>query len=839
MKNAVLIADVQDLRLPNLPARACVLVVDDQPLNIALIQQSLSGSYQVLTVTNGSAALELCAHTRPDLILLDVVMPGMSGYDVCKCLKEDALTAHIPVIFITSNHGPSEEAHGLSLGAVDFIAKPVNPAVLKARVHTHIALKRQSDRLRENEARIRLAASVFSNAREAITITDGQGRITDVNDTFCRVTGYQREEAVGQSIAFLQAPQDRAEFMHQVWAEVQESGYWHGEVSKQRKNGTLYANLCTISEIKGPDQRSLHYACFFSDITAIKDYQRQLEHIAYYDPLTGLPNRVMLSERLQQAKAQAQRRGTSLAIVYLDLDGFKPVNDRYGHQTGDRMLVGIAHAMREALRGGDSIARFGGDEFVAFISDLEQPGDCLPVLQRLLEAAATTVHVGELDLSVSASLGVSIYPQDDGDIDQLVRHADQAMYLAKQNGKNQIQFYDPAKEASVKALSSTVEEIRQALKNREFVLHYQPKVNMKSGAVIGAEALIRWNHGTRGQLAPGLFLPAIENHPLSIEIGEWVMARALQQLAEWSAAGLELPISVNVGSLQLQQADFVERLQSLLADAPDVPAGRLSLEILETSALPDLQRMTRLMRECSRMGVEFALDDFGTGYSSLSYLKSLPAQMLKIDQTFVRDMSHDTDDLAIVKGVVGLAHAFGRQVIAEGIELLQDGESLLRLGCQLGQGYFIARPMPAQDMPGWVRNWKTPERWTKQIYVPRESSQLLGVMVQRAPVGICIIDASGIFRDVNPRYCALYGYAREELIGNHFTLVFATEEQARMQLLHETFMNEGGELTGSWRALRKDGRGIQIRSESIRVPAEGDFYNRLVYVTEAAHTPGT
>ncbi len=812
--------------------RACVLVVDDQPLNIALVKQFLSGRYEVQTALSGAAALELCRSQKPDLILLDVMMPEMSGYEVCNRLREDLATRHIPVIFITANFGPDEEAHGLSLGAVDFIAKPLNPIVLKARVQTQITLKRQSDQLRDNEARLLLASSVFSNAREAILITDAQGLITDVNDTFCRITGYSHAEALGQSIGFMQPEEGRAEFMQKAWAAVHASGYWHGEIWKQRKNGTLFANLCTINEIKDQDQLSRHYACFFSDITAIKDYQRQLEHIAYYDPLTGLANRVMLSDRLAQAKAQAQRWGTSLAIVYLDLDGFKPINDRFGHETGDRMLVGVAHALRDALRAGDSIARFGGDEFVAFIADLEQPGDCVPVLQRLLDAASAAVRVGDLTLNVSASLGVSIYPQDDGDIDQLVRHADQAMYLAKQNGKNQIQFYDSVKEASVKAKSSTVDEIRLGLKSREFVLYYQPKVNMKTGAVVGAEALIRWKHATRGLQAPGMFLPAIENHVLSIELGEWVIASALQQMADWSVAGFHVPVSVNVGALQLQQPDFLARLQSLLSAAPAVPAGSLSLEILETSALSDLQRMTRLMEDCRGLGVDFALDDFGTGYSSLSYLKTLPAKTLKIDQTFVRDMSHDPDDLAIVKGVVGLAHAFGRQVIAEGIELLQDGESLLRLGCELGQGYFIARPMPAQALPDWARNWQTPERWRKQIYVPRDSILLLGTMVQRAPVGICIIDAQGVFCDVNARYCALYGYSREELVGKVFTLVFAPEDRPHVHALHDNFMNEGGELIGSWHAVRKDGGRIPITSESIRVPGEGDLYNRLVYVVK-------
>ena len=438
MNHAVFVAGAQEPDVWDAPVRSRVLVVDDQPLNIALVKQFLSDTYEVAAATRGAEALELSRSLKPDLILLDVMMPEMSGYEVCQRLVEDLATRHIPIIFFTSSFSPEEEAHGLSLGAVDFIAKPLSPVVLKARVHTQLMLKRQSDQLRENEAQLLLAASVFGNARESIVIADAQGLIIDVNDTFCRVTGYSRSESLGQNLGFMQPVQGRAESMQLIWTAVHASGFWHGEVWKQRKNGTLYANLCTINEIKAPTPLSQHYACFFSDITALKDYQRQLEHIAFYDPLTGLPNRVMLSDRLAQAKAQAQRSGKSLAIVYLDLDGFKPINDRFGHETGDQMLVGVAHAMRDALRAGDSIARFGGDEFVAFVADLDQAGDCIPVLQRLLDAAATTVHVGELALSASASLGVSIYPQDDVDVDQLVRHADQAMYLAKRAGKNRV-----------------------------------------------------------------------------------------------------------------------------------------------------------------------------------------------------------------------------------------------------------------------------------------------------------------------------------------------------------------------------------------------------------------
>jgi diguanylate cyclase (GGDEF)-like protein/PAS domain S-box-containing protein len=448
------------------------------------------------------------------------------------------------------------------------------------------------------------------------------------------------------------------------------------------------------------------------DITTLKEHQRQLEHIAHYDALTTLPNRVLLIQRLHQAMAQSHWRGQPLAVAYLDLDGFKAINDDHGHAAGDQVLIALATHMKQTLREGDTLARLGGDEFVAVLIDLPTFDACVPLLKRLLAAAASPVQVGGRTHQISASIGVTPYPQGDPvDADQLLRQADQAMYQAKLAGKNSYHLFDAERDRSVRTRHESLERISRALTEREFVLYYQPKVNLRTGTIIGFEALIRWQHPQRGLLTPGMFLPLIEDHPLAAEVGEWVIDSTLTQMEQWRHDGLELPVSVNVGARQLQQTDFVARLRAQLAAHPGIRSSCFELEILETSALEDLSHVSQVILDCRAFGVTCALDDFGTGYSSLTYLKRLPVTQLKIDQSFVRDMIEDPEDLAIVESVVGLAIAFNRQVIAEGMETVAHGALLLQLGCELAQGYGIARPLPAHEIPVWTRAWRPDPSW--------------------------------------------------------------------------------------------------------------------------------
>jgi diguanylate cyclase (GGDEF)-like protein/PAS domain S-box-containing protein len=567
--------------------------------------------------------------------------------------------------------------------------------------------------LKTGEEKLRLSASVFTHAFEGILITDVDGLILEVNDAFTRMTGYSREELVGRNPRLLNSGRQPREFFAEMWTRIKEKGHWSGEIWNRAKSGQIFAEMLTISAVPDSSGETQQYVALFSDLSSMKEQEEQLERVANYDLLTGLPNRVLLADRLRQAMAQTNRTKRIVAIAVLDLDGFKAINDLHGHNVGDQLLTAVTKRMSDALREGDTLARLGGDEFVAVLMDLLTVEDSFPVIQQILDAAAEPVQIGDLTLHVSASLGVTFFPQSDEVVaaDQLLRQADQAMYHAKVSGKNRYHVFDPMLDRHIRGHHEDLERVRQALEANEFVLHFQPRVNMCTGAILSAEALVRWRHPERGMLSPAQFMPILEGSPLTIELGEWVISNALKQIEHWKDEGLDLPVSVNIDAHQLQHPDFVSRLAALLAEHPDVPPSRLELEVLESGALRDVTAVSQVIRTCNKLGVTFALDDFGTGYSSLSYLKRLPVHFLKIDQTFVHDMLDDSEDLTILEGVLGLANAFRREAVAEGVETVDHGLMLLRLGCQLAQGYGIARPMPGNELPDWAANWRPDPRW--------------------------------------------------------------------------------------------------------------------------------
>ncbi len=449
------------------------------------------------------------------------------------------------------------------------------------------------------------------------------------------------------------------------------------------------------------------------DVIERKRTEDQIEHLAYHDALTQLPNRVLLTDRLQQAMAQTRRDQKQLAVCYLDLDGFKVINDTHGHRQGDLVLIEVARYLKNCVRAGDTVARFGGDEFVLLLGDLADVAECEHTLRRVITTLQNPFEAADQPMLLSASLGVTLYPDDDSDPDTLIRHADQAMYAAKQAGGNRYQLFDAAHDRRARCYRDNVQRIREGLAAGEFRLYYQPKVDMRLGVVVGAEALIRWQHPDEGLLPPAWFIPTVETSDLVVPVGQWVISEALRQMAAWAAQDLILPVSVNLSARHLQQPGFVAWLWELLAGYPTVQPEWLELEILETAALEDMAAISRLIEGCQQLGVRFALDDFGTGYSSLTYLKHLAVRLLKIDQSFVRDMLVDNEALAIVQGVIGLATAFRREVIAEGVESIDHGRRLIQLGCNLAQGYQIARPMPPDQIPAWIADWNPPGAWSK------------------------------------------------------------------------------------------------------------------------------
>ncbi|NJD25163.1 MAG: EAL domain-containing protein [Betaproteobacteria bacterium] len=567
--------------------------------------------------------------------------------------------------------------------------------------------------LRESEQHFRTLA----NGGAALIWTSGVDKLcTYFNEPWLRFTGRSLEQELGNGWTEGIHPEDFERAMQIYGESFDRRESFSMEYRLHHADGSYH----WIQDVGNPRFDTagafIGYIGFCYDISAQKEQQRQLEHVAHFDVLTGLPNRILLADRLRQGMYQARRHGRQLAVAYIDLDGFKAVNDSHGHAVGDRLLMELASRMRQCLREGDTIARLGGDEFVTILVDLPDTETCIPLVKRLLAATAQPVVVDGMPIRVSSSIGIAYYAAgDDSDAEQLVRHADQAMYQAKQSGKSRFMVFDAAHDRAVRDRHQNIRRIRRALAENRFVLHYQPKVNLRTGELVGAEALIRWQDPDRGLLMPGTFLPEIGDHPLGIRLGEWVIDTALAQIEVWLAQGIDLPVSVNIAAHHLQRPDFVGRLRTLLGGHPNVPIDRLSLEVLETSALEEVGHMPALFAACADLGVSFALDDFGTGYSSLTYLKRLPVRVLKIDQSFVRDMLSDPDDLAIIAGVLGLARSFGREVVAEGVETVAHGEALLRLGCEVAQGYGIARPMPATDLPAWRAQWHPDPRWAMAL----------------------------------------------------------------------------------------------------------------------------
>jgi diguanylate cyclase (GGDEF)-like protein/PAS domain S-box-containing protein len=650
---------------------------------------------------------------RPDIVALDdLFLIGKRRWELDTTLTEDHWAAHRAVLEARNSFRDLEFGIHIPGGGIRHVAVHGEPVFDQdGKFSGYRGTTTDITRRKQAEASFRLAASVFAQASEGIIITDDQWRVVDSNPTITRWSGIERRKLLGRDLReyFAESGGDLEMIESALWT-LAENGHWRGETRARCSNGDLQQEMLTASAVADETGNVSHYTFIFSDITALKEQQEKLEYLAHYDPLTRLPNRVLLADRIQQALHQAQRSGELVAVAYLDLDGFKPINDTLGHAAGDLLLVEVAKRLRTCVRAADTVARLGGDEFVLIIK-AQDFGDCEAATLRVLATLSAPYVIDGIDIELSASIGVTLYPNDGADPDVLLRHADQAMYVAKQAGRNRYHLFDFEHDRQQSAHRERLSRIQTALPAGEFVLFYQPKVDMRQGKVIGAEALIRWCHPEEGLVPPGDFLPLIEDTDFSVELGEWVIATALAQMASWRDSGLELRVSVNISARQLQSKDFVDRIKALLATRPEVPPEWLELEILETTALDDIHYVGQVINRCHDLGLSFALDDFGTGYSSLAYFKRLPARLLKIDQSFIRDMLDDPEDLAIVDGVIGLARAFRREVIAEGVETVEHGIRLLQMGCHLAQGYGIARPMPADDIPAWVRDYQPDPRW--------------------------------------------------------------------------------------------------------------------------------
>ncbi len=602
----------------------------------------------------------------------------------------------------------------LSRGKIVTTAPDGKPLLL-AGTHTDIQQRRHND-----EA-LRLAEMMFAGSYDGIMLVDADNRIIRVNPAFCRITGYSAAEVQGLSPRILSSGLHEKNYYQQMWLQLQQYGFWRGEIINKRKDGSVYTEMLSISAVRDADGKVRQYIGIFADISQLKAHVAELDKVANFDALTGLPNRRLLLTRFNQTLIRALQMSQRCAVCLIDIDGFKQINEQFGNAFGDRVLLALSHQLQAALRHDDTLARLGGDEFVVLLSDMPALPEGNHIVKRLLQAVNRPLLLDNTEIALTCSIGVSLYPDDNADPDTLLRHADKAMYQAKEVGRNRIQWFDPAHEREAQEHRMMLEQLDEALQLHQFVLFYQPKVNLRSGEVVGMEALIRWQHPQRGLLAPAAFLPFIEGSELESRFGHFVLETGIAQAAQWLKQGLRLEVGINISASHLLNPEFAEQLAELLQQWPALIPGQIELEILESTAIQDLAAARQALLRCQGLGVRFSLDDFGTGYSSLTYLRQLPVHCLKIDQSFVRDMLEDPDDHNIVSGVVQLAQVFDREVIAEGVESMAHASALLALGCELAQGYGVARPMPAVEVTDWIKQWQLRQEW-QQLCVQQTPS---------------------------------------------------------------------------------------------------------------------
>jgi diguanylate cyclase (GGDEF)-like protein/PAS domain S-box-containing protein len=539
-----------------------------------------------------------------------------------------------------------------------------------------------------------MASTVFDNSLEGIIIADPEGKVQMVNAAYSTITGFQPQDIIGTDLDVFRSEGNDPKFLQQIWASLAERGRWSGEYWNRRQNGEAYPEWLNVVLVKDSQGRMANYVVIFHDITDIKSQEEQIKHQAFHDALTGLPNRVLFKDRLGQAIAQADREGQRLAVLFLDLDNFKRVNDSLGHHAGDLLLQETARRLKRCLRETDTVSRLGGDEFTMILREVARPEDTLEAAGRILKALAEPFFIQGHELFVTTSMGITFFPDDAKDSDTLLKNADMAMYRAKDQGRNNLQLFTPALNAEIQHRLRLESQLRQGLEQEEFIVHYQPKVEVASGRVVGMEALVRWQRPGQGLLLPGAFINLAEETGLILPLGEIVLRQACRRTQAWRQAGHpHLCVSVNLSPRQFEQDNLVEMVEEILHQT-GLPSIYLELEITEGAMMKSVDKAIAKLVGLASMGVRLSLDDFGTGYSSLSYLKRFSLSALKIDQTFVRDLTHDANDAAIVQTIIAMGHALELQVVAEGVETVEQLEFLGANGCDEYQGYYFSRPLP-------------------------------------------------------------------------------------------------------------------------------------------------
>ncbi len=558
------------------------------------------------------------------------------------------------------------------------------------------------DRREQIESR-RLYSHIFDSSGESIVITDRSQVILSVNPTFTRMFGYPAEEVIGRPPGFLKSGRHGASYYQKMWTELHQNGYWQDEIWNRRMDGTIHPYLLGISLVRDADGAIVHYVGIYSDIGRYKQAQAQIEYLAYHDSLTQLPNRLLVRDRAELAILTARDSATNLALLMIDIDHFKNINDSLGHRTGDQLILEISHRLQRCLRDTDTLSRHGGDEFLIVLPLMPDNDPITQLLDNIMDSMAAPFQLGDSEITASLSIGVAVYPNDGQDFDTLLKAADIAMYRAKDSGRNAWRFYTEQMNDDAQNRITLCNGLRQALSHQQFHLHYQPQINLTDGMIVGAEALLRWQHPVLGNIPPNRFIPVAEDNGIIIQIGEWVLNEACRQLVQWQHAGLpRFRMAVNLSAIQFTRSDLVASVKRALEQS-GLDAELLELELTESILMHNSEQILATVKQLKALGVQLSIDDFGTGYSSLSYLKRFNVDKLKIDQSFVYDMVNNTSDTAIVRAIIQMAKGLNLTTIAEGVEHAEQLSLLLDEQCDEAQGYHIARPLPPDEFLAWCK----------------------------------------------------------------------------------------------------------------------------------------
>jgi len=650
-----------------------------------------------------------CDAFAPDIILSDFALPqfdGLSALSIVRRMQPD-----IPFIFVSGTIGEETAIESLRGGATDYVLK-TNLSRLPSAVRRALHEAAERVTLRGTEEALRLrdrAVEASVNPVMIVSATDPDMALVYVNHAFEQVTGYARDEAIGRNCRYLQGKDRDQPELDKIRLAIAEQRDGQALLRNYRKDGSLFWNMLHVTPVRDPRSGVVtHFVGVQHDITEVKRYQDELEHQANHDALTGLANRNLLKDRLQQALALAYRYERPFSLAFIDLDNFKLINDSLGHDIGDRLLKIAGGRLAACVRQGDTVARLGGDEFVVLVTEQERNDRIYRSVQRVMAAISQPFVIDEREFKVTCSIGIASFPRDGEDADTLLRNADTAMYRAKALGRNTFQLYSSEMNANFGERLTLETDLWRALERDELVLHYQPKVHLKTGRIIGMEALLRWQHPTNGMIPPGKFIPVAEESSLIVQIGKWVIGEACAQNKAWQNDGLRsVPVAVNVSARQLHDNHLVETVRATL-ESTRLPAEFLEIELTESAVMLNADETINTMALLRGMDVRISLDDFGTGYSSLSYLKRFPVTGLKIDQSFVRDLAYDPDDAAIVRAIIAVAQALTLDVTAEGVETAEQADFLKAHGCGEAQGFYFADPVPASEMRALLERGSLP-----------------------------------------------------------------------------------------------------------------------------------